>query len=84
MKAVKIAALKDTLSKTLRAVESGESIMVTDRSRPVAMLIPVESEDGVTVVARQRPFLSLRHKKFPTTRRRTNSLALLLLERGRR
>ena len=84
MKAIKIAALKDALSKTLRAVEHGQAITVTDRSRPVAMLIPVESEDGVTIIEHQRPFLALRRKHFAATRRRTNSLALLLLERGQR
>ena len=84
MKAVKIATLKDTLSKTLRAVQRGESIVVTDRSRPVAMLTPLENEDGVTLIPRTRPFSSIRNKKYSGTRRPVDSLALLLLERGKR
>ena len=84
MKAVKIAALKDTLSKTLRVVAGGECIVVTDRNRPVAMLMPIESEDGVTILSRKRPFASIRRRRFAATRRPIDSLALLLVERGGR
>jgi prevent-host-death family protein len=84
MKAVKIATLKDTLSKTLRAVQRGDSIVVTDRSRPVAMLMPLEDENGVTLISRTRPFSTIRNKKYPGTQRHMDSLALLLLERGKR
>jgi prevent-host-death family protein len=44
MKTVKIAELKDRLSEHLRAVERGAvaEVIVTDRNRPVARILPVE------------------------------------------
>lgn len=84
MKTVKIASLKDGLSATLRLVQNGERVLVTDRSRPVAVLSPVEDEDGVTIIAAQQPFAAIRRKRFPPTRRRVDSLAALLEERGPR
>lgn len=41
MKHTSIATLKARLSEFLDAVKSGEEIVVTDRGRPVARLIPV-------------------------------------------
>ena len=40
MRAVGIKALKDKLSEYLRIVASGETVLVTDRDRVVAELIP--------------------------------------------
>ena len=34
-------ALKDEASAILRRVQAGESVTVTDRGRPVAMLVPI-------------------------------------------
>ena len=84
MRTIKIAALKNDLSKTLRAVEAGESILVTDRDRPIAMLSPVEDDEGVEITPRKKPFSSVRSKRFPPTKRPIDSLALLLAERGER
>ena len=43
MSGVQIAQLKARLSEYLRQVRRGESIIVLDRDRPVARLIPYES-----------------------------------------
>jgi antitoxin (DNA-binding transcriptional repressor) of toxin-antitoxin stability system len=40
MRAVGIKALKDKLSEYLRIVTSGETVLVTDRDRVVAELVP--------------------------------------------
>ncbi|MBI4260112.1 MAG: type II toxin-antitoxin system prevent-host-death family antitoxin, partial [Actinobacteria bacterium] len=47
MKRVKIAELKDQLSKHLRAVERGAHVEVTDRDRPIARIVPVEEQARV-------------------------------------
>lgn len=64
MKTVQIAQLKARLSRYLRAVKSGEDILITDRGRPVARLEPVRSvessqrelvEAGLVRPARKKP-----------------------------
>lgn len=48
MKAVYVSTLKARLSEFLRLVEAGETILVTERGRPVAVLAPVpETEPAV-------------------------------------
>ena len=45
-----VRELKDKLSATLARVRRGEAITVTDRNRPVAIIVPapvVEGEDAV-------------------------------------
>jgi prevent-host-death family protein len=41
MQSVGIKALKDNLSAYIRAVEAGETVLVTDRGKVVAQLTPV-------------------------------------------
>ena len=41
MKQVKIAELKDCLSEHLRAVENGAEVVVMDRNRPIAQIVPL-------------------------------------------
>jgi prevent-host-death family protein len=85
MKRVKIAELKNQLSKHLRAVERGASFEVTDRDRPVARIVPIGPPGPeITVIPASRPFQLLRSKRYPPTRLRRSSLALLLEERGKR
>lgn len=84
MRSVKIAVLKDTLSATLRRVEGGEAVVVTDRDRPIALLSPVLDEDGVTIVPARRPFAEVRDRLPPKPTRRTDSLSALREERGQR
>lgn len=49
MKQVGIAELKSRLSEFLRIVQSGESIAVLDRNRPVAHIVPVRERSGVRI-----------------------------------
>ena len=79
MKSVRIATLKDNLSRHLRAVEKGESFVVTDRDHPVAQLVPIPAEDGFDFTPATKPFKA---KTFKPTRKKVDSLALLLKERG--
>jgi prevent-host-death family protein len=46
MKTVSISILKASLSEYLEAVRRGEEVIVTDRGRPVARLLPVPSSNG--------------------------------------
>ena len=46
MRRVGIKALKNELSKHIRAVAAGETILVTDRDRVVAELRPPPAEEG--------------------------------------
>jgi prevent-host-death family protein len=86
MKSVKIATLKDELSMHVRAVERGASYIVTDRNRPVAQLIPLPSsaEESCEIVPASKPFAVARARRFKTTQKVFDSLALLQQERGSR
>ncbi len=84
MKTVTIAALKHSLSATLRRVEAGEEVTVTDRDRPIAVLRAVEDDDGFTLLPAEVPFARVRSKRYPPTRKPIDSLAALLAERGSR
>jgi prevent-host-death family protein len=44
MRRVSVSQAKDTLSACLAKVREGESILITDRGKPVAMLAPVSVE----------------------------------------
>jgi prevent-host-death family protein len=46
MRAIGIRELRQQASRYLRDVERGESIEVTDRGRPIAMLVPIPVETG--------------------------------------
>lgn len=84
MKRVKIADLKNQLSQHLRAVEHGAQIEVTDRHRPIVRLVPMRAaESGIRIIPARKPFADVRERRFPTARWRTDSLRLLLEERGR-
>ena len=47
MKHTSIAALKARLSEYLDAVKSGEEVIVTDRGRPVARLMPIGGAERI-------------------------------------
>ena len=83
MKRVKIAELKDQLSKRLRAVERGAELEVTDRDRPIARIVPV-TDDGVVLIPPTRPFSRLRRKRYPPAVWDRSSTELLLEERRQR
>jgi len=44
---VGIRDLKNRLSSYIHLTKSGETIIITDRGRPVALLKPIESGDGI-------------------------------------
>ena len=85
MKRVKIADLKNALSRHLRAVEHGAEIEVTDRNRPIVRLISARvTESLVRIIPARRPFAEVRSRRYPRVRWRVGSLELLLEERGKR
>jgi len=47
MTSVGIRELRQRASEVLRRVEAGETVQVTDRGRPVALLTPVPQTDGL-------------------------------------
>lgn len=44
MRSVNVAKLKDRLSEYLRIARSGEEVIIRDRNRPVAKLVPFRAE----------------------------------------
>jgi prevent-host-death family protein len=84
MRRVKIAELKDHLSRYLREVERGAEVEVTDRERPIARIVPVNREDAVVLLPPKRPFSSLARKRFRPAGWRVSSTELLQEERRQR
>ena len=85
MTRVKIAELKDQLSRYIRAAEAGAEITVTDRDRPVARIVPVPSPDPeVSVIPPKRDFAELRDLPRERVDLGISSTELLLRERGER
>ena len=48
-KRIRIADLKARLSEHIRYVKRGHTLTVLDRDTPVAQLVPVDSQSGLTV-----------------------------------
>lgn len=85
MKSVKIAELKDRLSEHLRAVEQGDEVIVTDRNRPIARIVPLaRARGGVTLASPQLPFSTIRGRTWRAAGWRVASEELLAEERGER
>ncbi len=85
MKRVKIAELKDRLSRHLRAVERGAEIEVTDRDRPIARLVPVPRQaPEVRIVPAKRPFAAVRDRRCRPARWPVSAADLLLEDRRKR
>ena len=85
MKTVKIAELKNHLSEHLRAVEAGSEILVTDRDRPIARIVPHETRQRrLKISIPTRSFASLRNKRFSPAKWKVPSIDLLLEERQKR
>jgi prevent-host-death family protein len=53
MRAIGIRELRQSASRYLRAVQEGETFEVTDRGRPIAMLVPIPSGSGIDRLARR-------------------------------
>jgi len=85
MKRVKIAELKDQLSRHLRDVERGAEVEVTDRERPIARIVPVSrAGTSLILIPPRRPFSSVRGKRHAPARWDVSSTDLLLEERQQR
>jgi prevent-host-death family protein len=48
MHAVGLKTLKNKLSEFVRLAASGETVVITDRGRPVAQIVPPSSTTGLT------------------------------------
>ena len=85
MTTVKIADLKDHLSAHLRAVEAGAEIVVTDRNRPIARIVPVSGPTArVEIIAPKRDFIEVRDLPRQRVNLGVSSTDLLLEERRER
>jgi prevent-host-death family protein len=81
MSNVRIADLKARLSEHLRAVRKGGTLTVLDRDTPVARIVPYSAQPLELRKAKRR----LRDLRLPAKpSKRTDSVALLLEDRGRR
>jgi prevent-host-death family protein len=84
-RSVKISELKNHLSEHLRAVEAGDEIVVTDRDRPIARIVPIESATPrLTIIPAERPFSEIRNKKYPRIDWGVDPVEMLLEDRRRR
>jgi prevent-host-death family protein len=82
---VGIADLKDHLSEHLRSAERGAEIVVVDRRRPIARIVPIEtSTRAVAVIAPARPLAARDLRPGRPARWAVSSLDLLEEERQRR
>jgi prevent-host-death family protein len=84
MKQVKIAELKDHLSEHLRAVESGDEVVVMDRLRPIARIVPATATPGVKLIRARGDFAKVRDRRRARIDLGVSSTSLLLEERGDR
>ena len=78
MRYANVSQLKAKLSEHLRRVESGEILIVLDRKRPVARIVPTSDASGDVRIT--EPFVepaSLREIKPVRLRRRVDVDALL-------
>lgn len=78
---VKIAELRDALSRHLRAVERGETVEVMHRDRPVARIVPVGRGADLESTHARRPFTEIRGKRYPPAELGYDIVDLLLEDR---
>jgi prevent-host-death family protein len=84
MKRVRIAELKRQLSRHLRSVEAGDEIVVTDRDRPIARIVPIRREAADFLRPAEVSVASVRRRRVRPARWAISSLELLLEDRRRR
>ncbi len=85
MKHVRIAELKDRLSEHLRAVEQGAEVVVMDRNRPIARIVPLANSAGrIRMVPPDRDFAEVRDRHRVRAKWPVDSTTLLLEERRER
>ena len=82
MRQVKIAELKDRLSEHLRAVENGAEVVVMDRNRPIARIVPLPPTGRrIRLVQPNGDFPDIRDRRRARARWQVPSIELLLEER---
>ena len=82
MRRVGIAELKDRLSEHLRAVENGAEVIVLDRKRPIARIVPMVTSTGrVRILPPAREFAEIRERRRTPARWPVSSTELLMEER---
>jgi prevent-host-death family protein len=85
MKRVGIAELKSHLSEHLRSAEAGETIEIMDRARPIAKVVPIDSDAEVPeLIPASRPFVSVRRVRLAPAKLVVSSLEALRHDRGSR
>ena len=93
MKSVKIAELKDRLSEHLRAVEQGAEVVVADRNRPIARIVPIGSpiyqagldkDDVVISIDGMNTTSAVEVEQAVARRRPGDMLSIVFERRGRR
>lgn len=74
--------MKDRLSEHLRAVEAGDEVIVLDRKRPIARIVPfTPPSERIRVLAPTRDFAAIRDRRRRPARWPVSSTELLLEER---
>jgi len=85
MRQVKIAELKNRLSEHLRAVENGAEVVVMDRNRPIARIVPLPPPGRrIRLIQPSRNFPDIRDRRRTRAGWQVPSTELLLEERRER
>ncbi len=85
MKTAKVSELKAKLSAYLRSVRKGETVLVVDRTIPIAKLIPVEHpQDDIVILGPVGPTPALKKLKPVPLRKRVDIVELLRQSRDQR
>ncbi len=85
MRRVKIAELKNRLSEHLRAVENGAEVVVMDRDRPIARIVPLPPPGRrIRLLQPSRTFPDIRDRRRSRAGWEVSSTELLLEERRER
>jgi prevent-host-death family protein len=84
MTRVKIADLKNNLSRYLRAVEDGDTVEILHRDRPIARIVPIGPRQRIGTLPPKRPFSEIREKRYPPAGRPGFDIVELLLEDRRK
>lgn len=82
MRQVRIAELKNRLSEHLRAVENGAEVVVMDRNRPIARIVPLPLPGRrIRLLQPSRNFPDIRDRRRTRAGWQVTSTELLLEER---
>jgi len=85
MKHAKVSDLKARLSGYLARVRAGDTVVVCDRSTPIARIVPYdERADGFVVQEAEHPAAHLRKVRGVRPRRRVNVVRMLREDRDQR